>query len=954
MGVFDTVYGWLGNTATGVQNTVRNISSSIPSPFNSSGVSASGQIVTALQKINSVTQPVMASVNRTTAGIMPVAFTPSLTSEAGAGRIVSGLQGINKTLSSIVPNALSSRIPNPITVQGASKITGSLSLLTGTKLPDISNSSSQIAAAFGNKPEIQNGNSFVSSEKTATRNIFNPVKKYGTESDISNIKTSVAGVFNKVGAVLSDIRTSSNNRYPTTQIPTAIKTKSAVSLNDILGAPAAINRGLLSIVPSNRDISAGMKPLALTRGAGVGANALEAASGLTGQIGTGISNIGDFYAKKGVESIDKSPTLNLIATKHPDLAALLSSGGKIAVGVPVAAVTGLSSALVAPTSIGIHAAQGKLTQDDVTTAESAALALILPGAFRVASKGLGGLGTKLISPRAGELAAKIPTVAAVGMGAIYAKNVYNRVTAGVETNKFTDVLTNSKIERNQIIDTYERTPVMRSPTALEMTRRLSNVFGTEIFPMAGGLALEPSIGKGITSAKATAGKVNAEYKSFTNMRVPDVSARARMEILNSIIPKPAKSVLITSEELQIKAAKQAIAKLKDPAYVKQTGASPAYVEKHIAIHQERIIAAGGAPEVIEPPKITALKEVIKPSVKRAEVPKKIIEPTAEEMKIVFETKQPLPKIDKWEAAVKKERTSLENSRKALEAEFKKGGVESGRGQQKLILKTIMEKPKTETITPPKVTKKPFLEEQQAKNKYRGETQYDVEAKKITKGITKEEYVALVADRARLAELSKTRDIAISKAKIESVLKPVEVQVAKTKEKSVLIQKSVAISKSKEIQKVRSILQPVQISKQAQVLKEKQKSILRARQVNKPVSTPITRTTEITRTKQPPTTRERDKTVLIPRPIQVPIPDTIQVITDIIRPEPPRPPVTEKIRYPVTTPTKPPIPPVIIPRILFPIFRLPSGGSGGATGTRGTRKKSWRIRNQIADLKSLFG
>jgi hypothetical protein len=547
------------------------------------------------------------------------------------------------------------------------------------------------------------------------------------------------------------------------------------------------------------------------------------------------------------------------------------------------------------------------------------------------------------------------------MGAIYAKNVYDRVTAGVETNQFTDVLTASEIKNNQIVDTYERTPVLRSPSAIEITRRLSKIFGTEIFLMAGGLALEPKVGQGVKAVRTTARNIKAEYEAISTMRVPDISARARMEILSSIIPERVRAVSEVSPKRKILDAQAAIEKLRDPEYVKDMGYKPAEITRKIDYQNQKIIDAGGEVGKVELPKTQAVKEAM--AIKE---PPRVLE-SADKLKLIIE-KVEAPKIDKYTETVKKGQDILEAVTKKYEAEAKTG-TETGHGSQKVILKTILEKPATKSITAPKTTKKPFLEEQYAKNKYRGETQYDVSAKKVTKGITKEEYVALLAERARLAEVSKSREIALAKAKMESVLKPVQTakakqktvliseSIAKAKQKSILLSKSIAISQAESIQKVRSTLQPVQ--------KTKQDTILIPRAISKPIPKTITKTTPITRTvptpkpttrtEQQPIPRQREKVFPIPRPVPRTTPETIQIITDILQPVPEPPtPTKEVIREPRPPTTKTPPRPPIIPRILFPIFKLPSGGGGGSTGAPRKRKKSWKIRNQIADLKSLFG
>lgn len=98
-------------------------------------------------------------------------------------------------------------------------------------------------------------------------------------------------------------------------------------------------------------------------------------------------------------------------------------------------------------------------------------------------------------------------LAGVGLGAVYGKDVYERVTADVESGNFTDTLIRTeKLKSEKIksvekgntavdtfldtyLETYKRTPIMRKPTVPEMAKRFGGITYGEILPMgAGGAA----------------------------------------------------------------------------------------------------------------------------------------------------------------------------------------------------------------------------------------------------------------------------------------------------------------------------------------------------------------------------------------------------------------------------------------------------------------------------------
>lgn len=98
-------------------------------------------------------------------------------------------------------------------------------------------------------------------------------------------------------------------------------------------------------------------------------------------------------------------------------------------------------------------------------------------------------------------------IAGAGLGAVYGKDVYDRVTADIESGDFTDTLIKTeKLKSEKIksiekgtttvdtfldtyLETYKRTPIMRRPTVPEMAKRLGGITYGEILPMgAGGAA----------------------------------------------------------------------------------------------------------------------------------------------------------------------------------------------------------------------------------------------------------------------------------------------------------------------------------------------------------------------------------------------------------------------------------------------------------------------------------
>jgi len=126
-----------------------------------------------------------------------------------------------------------------------------------------------------------------------------------------------------------------------------------------------------------------------------------------------------------------------------------------------------------------------------TNPEKIALFLALPPALKVAGRGIQAAGiTKLITkvPHGQLIARRTVQLVSAGIGAVYSKNVYDRVTEPIFTDyKDGKTTTTQKTLPNgdiEITTTTEQIPQFRKPTGPEQIERVGGIFATELAPLA--------------------------------------------------------------------------------------------------------------------------------------------------------------------------------------------------------------------------------------------------------------------------------------------------------------------------------------------------------------------------------------------------------------------------------------------------------------------------------------
>jgi hypothetical protein len=208
---------------------------------------------------------------------------------------------------------------------------------------------------------------------------------------------------------------------------------------------------------------------------------------------------------------------------------------KAGVGLVVGTPESVAKTTIIPGKIMSHALENNLSGDDITSAASFGIGVILPTVFEGSGLAVKGIAAKsadllglsdLNSARLGYVAEKIPQAAGLYLGYGYAKDLNNRIRAPIDTGETVnrpstpqEIADYKASHPNETYTGNEQwtTPesIKRSATDMEMYRRAVDIGSTELVPMALGSEFSPK---------------------FADVKLP-TEASAKLETMNQDINK---------------------------------------------------------------------------------------------------------------------------------------------------------------------------------------------------------------------------------------------------------------------------------------------------------------------------------------------------------------------------------------------------------------------------------
>ena len=204
----------------------------------------------------------------------------------------------------------------------------------------------------------------------------------------------------------------------------------------------------------------------------------------------------------------------------------------------------------------------------------------LPPGLKLATRGIKAAGvTALITkiPKGELIAKRSVQLVGAGIGAVYTKDVYDRVTEPVLTGyKDGETTVTDKILKNgdtEITTTTEEIPQYRKPTGPEQIERLSGIFATELAPL--GIS-NRIINRGIKTGYTKPVKPKPKFKIKTKIIKAGKVVKAKVtktvriklqkiKVESKKIVKSNRTKRITSLYIQISATQNQIALAKTPA-----------------------------------------------------------------------------------------------------------------------------------------------------------------------------------------------------------------------------------------------------------------------------------------------------------------------------------------------------------------------------------------------------